>query len=67
MPHHPTLAEVLVKFVNTDGAALVLAVDPANGRVDVHSGDLGVIDAAAREAVLVGVAHAVALERARNA
>lgn len=44
MPHS-TLARVLVRFENTGGAALALAVDQANGCVNVYSGDLGAIDA----------------------
>lgn len=65
MPHN-ALAEVLVRFVRDDGAALVLSVDPGTLRVDVRSGSLADIDAAARESILAGIGTAVRLERARG-
>ncbi|MEF3404041.1 hypothetical protein [Agromyces sp. CCNWLW203] len=57
------LVEVAVRFTTEAGRSLVLTVDPTNFRVDVRSGDLADISSPAREAIVVGVQRAIALER----
>lgn len=58
----PRLTEVADRLTRADGAALTLAIDPATLRVDVRGGNLDDITPAAREAILVGVQRAIALE-----
>lgn len=60
------LTEVAVRFSTGDGRSVVLAIDPSSFRVDIRSGDLGDITPAAREAILVGVQRAMALEAAER-